>query len=204
MSGLRLSVPEVRVVVVDKPRHAGLIARIRELGAQVATPTDGDVGGALATLVPGGGADVLMGVGGTPEGIIAAAALLGFGAAAVDWARAAGRTALDRLSPTQEHRAAVHAAWIHAVMTRSGDRLLHRFEDCSPEKHAHIAPSLVIVEAVQIMAGSHTCLAAGARVEIDREPVLLTGRRHGQGDEVAVVARRMIEERRGRDPADCR
>jgi fructose-1,6-bisphosphatase II len=72
-------VREVHVVVLDKPRHAGLIARIRDLGAQVATPTDGDVGGALATLVPGGGADVLMGVGGTPEGVMTACAVRALG-----------------------------------------------------------------------------------------------------------------------------
>jgi len=62
----------LRVVVLDKPRHEDLIGRLHAAGAQVTSPPDGDVAGALEALLPGGGADLLMGVGGTPEGVMTA------------------------------------------------------------------------------------------------------------------------------------
>ncbi len=65
---------ELRVFVMDKPRHQKLIERIRGLGASVITPPDGDVAGSLEALLPGGEVDVLMGIGGTPEGVITACA----------------------------------------------------------------------------------------------------------------------------------
>jgi len=67
-------VDEVTVVVLDKPRHEELIAELRELGANVIAIPDGDVMGSLRVLVPGGGADLILGVGGTPEGVITACA----------------------------------------------------------------------------------------------------------------------------------
>lgn len=70
---------ELRVVVLDKPRHERLIARLRALGAQVLTPSDGDVAGALAALLPSGQADLLMGIGGTPEGVMTACAVRALG-----------------------------------------------------------------------------------------------------------------------------
>jgi fructose-1,6-bisphosphatase II len=63
---------ELRVVVLDKPRHTDLIERLRRAGASVTTPSDGDVAGALEALLPSGEADLLMGVGGTPEGVMTA------------------------------------------------------------------------------------------------------------------------------------
>jgi fructose-1,6-bisphosphatase II len=69
----------LRVVVLDKPRHAELIERLRRTGACVTTPSDGDVAGALAALLPSGEADVLMGVGGTPEGVMTACAVWALG-----------------------------------------------------------------------------------------------------------------------------
>jgi fructose-1,6-bisphosphatase II len=71
---------ELRVVVLDKPRHEDLIGRLRRAGASVATPADGDVAGALEALLPSGEADLLMGVGGTPEGIMTACAASAIGA----------------------------------------------------------------------------------------------------------------------------
>ncbi len=56
---------ELRVVVLDKPRHERLIERLRHAGAAVMTPPDGDVAGALAAPLPDGDADVLMGTGGS-------------------------------------------------------------------------------------------------------------------------------------------
>jgi len=69
----------LRVVVLDKPRHERLIARLRQAGAAVITPPDGDVAGALAALLPDGGADLLMGIGGTPEGVMTACAVRALG-----------------------------------------------------------------------------------------------------------------------------
>jgi fructose-1,6-bisphosphatase II len=66
---------EITVVVLDRDRHQDLIAALREVGAKVMLITDGDVAPALAAAMPGSGVDLLMGVGGTPEGVISAAAL---------------------------------------------------------------------------------------------------------------------------------
>ena len=70
-----VSVSEVAVVVLDRPRHEALIAELREAGAKVLLITDGDVAPAIAAAQPGTGVDLLMGVGGTPEGVLSAAAL---------------------------------------------------------------------------------------------------------------------------------
>jgi fructose-1,6-bisphosphatase II len=70
-----LSVPDMTVVILDRPRHAQLIDDVRSTGARIRLITDGDVAGAIATCRPGSGTDMLAGIGGTPEGIIAAAAL---------------------------------------------------------------------------------------------------------------------------------
>jgi fructose-1,6-bisphosphatase II len=72
---------DVRVVVLDKPRHEELIDRLRAAGAHVSTPSDGDVGGAMAVLLPDGDADMLMGIGGTPEGVMTACAAKALGGA---------------------------------------------------------------------------------------------------------------------------
>jgi fructose-1,6-bisphosphatase II len=71
----------LRVVVLDKPRHVELIERLRRAGASVTTPSDGDVAGALEALMPSGDADLLMGVGGTPEGVMTACAASALGGA---------------------------------------------------------------------------------------------------------------------------
>ena len=62
-------------VILDRPRHADLISEVRGSGARIQLITDGDVAGAIATGWPGAGADILFGIGGTPEGVLAAAAL---------------------------------------------------------------------------------------------------------------------------------
>jgi fructose-1,6-bisphosphatase II len=63
------------VFILDKPRHQDLIAEVRRAGARISLHTDGDVVGALMAAIPGTGVDVLMGVGGTPEAVITAAAV---------------------------------------------------------------------------------------------------------------------------------
>ncbi len=70
------SAPEdVTVVVLDRPRHAGLVDEIRATGARIKFITDGDVAGAIMAARAGTGIDLLLGVGGTPEGIITACAM---------------------------------------------------------------------------------------------------------------------------------
>jgi len=66
---------EVTVVVLERDRHEELIRQLREIGARVLLIQDGDVAPAIAAADPATGVDLLMGVGGTPEGVIAAAAL---------------------------------------------------------------------------------------------------------------------------------
>jgi fructose-1,6-bisphosphatase II len=68
-------VRDVTAVILDRPRHAELIAEVRAAGARIRLISDGDVAGAISTAWPESGADVLFGVGGTPEGVLAAAAL---------------------------------------------------------------------------------------------------------------------------------
>ncbi len=74
-SALRKSVRDMTAVVLDRPRHNDLIAEIRAAGARIRLIQDGDVAGAISTGWPESGADILFGVGGTPEGVISAAAL---------------------------------------------------------------------------------------------------------------------------------
>lgn len=76
---LKKEVRELTVFVLDKPRHSRLIEEIRMAGARISLQTDGDVGGALAAVLPDTGIDVLMGTGGTPEGVIAAVAVRALG-----------------------------------------------------------------------------------------------------------------------------
>lgn len=71
----KCDVSELVAVVLDRPRHSELISRIREAGARIQLIKDGDVAAVIATAVPNSGIDVYMGIGGAPEGVLAAAAL---------------------------------------------------------------------------------------------------------------------------------
>jgi fructose-1,6-bisphosphatase II len=83
------SVRDLTAVILDRDRHADLIAEVRSTGARVRLISDGDVAGAISTAWPDSGADILFGIGGTPEGVIAAAALKCMGGAMQGklWAR---------------------------------------------------------------------------------------------------------------------
>jgi fructose-1,6-bisphosphatase II len=70
-----VSVRDITVVILDRERHGDLIAEVRAAGARIRLIPDGDVAGAISTAWPESGADILLGIGGTPEGVIAAAAL---------------------------------------------------------------------------------------------------------------------------------
>jgi fructose-1,6-bisphosphatase II / sedoheptulose-1,7-bisphosphatase len=68
-------IADLVVCILDRPRHAELIARVREAGARIMLIGDGDVSGVMATSDPDTGIDIYMGSGGAPEGVLAAAAL---------------------------------------------------------------------------------------------------------------------------------
>jgi len=72
---------EVTVTILDRPRHQEMIAEIRAAGARVLLITDGDVAGAIVAAIPRTEVDLLMGIGGTPEGVVSAAALKCMGGA---------------------------------------------------------------------------------------------------------------------------
>ncbi len=72
-------VEDLTLVILDRPRHAELIAEVRRLGARIRLLADGDVAGALMTCWPDSGIDMLYGIGGTPEGVLAACALRAMG-----------------------------------------------------------------------------------------------------------------------------
>ncbi|MDO5635368.1 MAG: class II fructose-bisphosphatase, partial [Micrococcus sp.] len=84
-------VSQVTVCVLDRPRHEDLVAQIRAAGARVKFIMDGDVAGAIAAARPDTGVDMMMGIGGTPEGIVAACAI-----------KATGGVIQGRLAPVDE------------------------------------------------------------------------------------------------------
>jgi fructose-1,6-bisphosphatase II len=92
-------ITELRVLILDKPRHVELAARLRAMGVCVIMPSAGDVAGAMFALLPGTGVDMLMGIGGTPEGIMAACAV-----------KVIGGGMQTRLAPQRDAEAAAIAA----------------------------------------------------------------------------------------------
>lgn len=78
---LQLKLEELTVAILERPRHDDLVRRIRKLGARIRLIPDGDVSAAIATSMPDTGVDVLVGIGGAPEGVLAAAALRCLGGA---------------------------------------------------------------------------------------------------------------------------
>ena len=96
----REEVRDLTVVILDRPRHADLIAEIRASGCRIRLITDGDVYGSVATCWPDAGVDALFGIGGTPEAVISAAA-----------SKAMGGELQTRLAPQSDtEREAVLAA----------------------------------------------------------------------------------------------
>ncbi|MFO7801210.1 MAG: class II fructose-bisphosphatase [Desulfovermiculus sp.] len=84
-------IDDLMVFVLDKPRHVDLIEEIRRAGARIQLHTDGDVAGALMAVDPASDVDLLMGTGGTPEGVLSACAI-----------KAMGGEMLCRLDPQKE------------------------------------------------------------------------------------------------------
>jgi len=91
-NALDKDVQDLVVFVLDKPRHEDLISRIREAGARIQLHTDGDIAGALMAVDPDSEVDVLMGTGGTPEGVLSACAI-----------KALGGEMLCSLDPQKDH-----------------------------------------------------------------------------------------------------
>jgi fructose-1,6-bisphosphatase II / sedoheptulose-1,7-bisphosphatase len=71
----KVDISDIVVCILDRPRHAELIAKVRASGARIMLISDGDVSGVIATSRPESGVDIYMGSGGAPEGVLAAAAL---------------------------------------------------------------------------------------------------------------------------------
>jgi fructose-1,6-bisphosphatase II len=115
----RVSVRDLTAVILDRPRHAELIAEVRATGARIQLISDGDIFGGIATAWPQAGVDVLFGIGGTPEGVVTAAAL-----------KAMGGEMQGRLWPRNdtERTAAIEAGYdLDAVLTTHD---LVRSDDC--------------------------------------------------------------------------
>ncbi|MEG2173779.1 MAG: class II fructose-bisphosphatase [Desulfovibrionaceae bacterium] len=107
------------VFVLDKPRHEKLIQQIREVGARIQLHTDGDVAGALMVVDPRAEVDVMMGTGGTPEGVLAACAIKGVGG-----------EMLARLDPqSYVEKEAINEAGIDVRETLTVDSLV-KSDDC--------------------------------------------------------------------------
>jgi fructose-1,6-bisphosphatase II len=92
------SIHDLTVVVLDRPRHEELVREIRAAGARIKMIPDGDVAGAIMTTTPDSGVDVLMGIGGAPEAVIAACAM-----------KCAGGSIQTRLWPRNDQERAVVA-----------------------------------------------------------------------------------------------
>jgi fructose-1,6-bisphosphatase class II len=86
------NIEDLTVIILYRPRHEALIREVREAGASIRLITDGDVSAAIATTKPETGIDLLLGIGGAPEGVLAAAAL-----------RCVGGDMQGRLKPRNEH-----------------------------------------------------------------------------------------------------
>jgi len=84
---------DLTVVLLDRPRHAQMMEDVRKAGARIKLISDGDVAAAIATAVEGTGVDMLLGIGGAPEGVLAAAAL-----------RCLGGELQGRLAPSDEEQ----------------------------------------------------------------------------------------------------
>lgn len=107
-------VQDLVVFVLDRPRHWDLIEEIRAAGARAMLRSDGDVAGALLAATPNSGVDVLIGVGGVPEGVIAACAV-----------KAMGGAMLGRLAPQSvAEQAAVKAAGLNTTQVLTCNELV--------------------------------------------------------------------------------
>ena len=134
---------DVTVVILDRPRHAQIIEEVRATGARIRLISDGDVAGAIMAARPDTGVDLLLGIGGTPEGIIAACAIT-----------CLGGTIQGRLWPRDDAE--------RAKMAASGDelgRVLHTNDLVSGENVFFVATGITdgeLLRGVRYRAGGAT------------------------------------------------
>src|SRR5580693_2443598 len=151
-NALERPINDVTVVILDRPRHAELIAAVRSAGARIKLISDGDVDAAIATAVDGTGIHVAMGIGGAPEGVLAAAAL-----------KCLGGGFMGRLKP----RSAEEAERAKGMGFGDLDRVLTMDDLCKGETVVFVATGITdgdLVRGVRFMgnqARTHSILIEG-------------------------------------------
>jgi fructose-1,6-bisphosphatase II len=155
-------VTDITAVILERDRHDDLIAEVREAGARIRLIPDGDVAGAISTAWPDSGADILFGIGGTPEGVIAAAAL-----------KCMGGELMGRLWPrNDEETAAAIAAGYDLTKVLSCDDLVAGnncffaatgITDGELLKGVHYEPHLVTTQSLVMRSKSGTVRLVNAR-----------------------------------------
>ena len=153
---------DITAVILERDRHDDLIAEVRESGARIRLIPDGDVAGAISTAWPDSGADILFGIGGTPEGVIAAAAL-----------KCMGGELMGRLWPrNDEERDAALAAGYDLTKVLSADDLVAGdncffaatgITDGELLKGVHFEPHLVTTQSLVMRSKSGTVRLVNAR-----------------------------------------
>ncbi len=160
-------VRDLTAVILDRDRHKDLIEEVREAGARVRLIPDGDVAGAISTAWPDAGADILFGIGGTPEGVISAAAL-----------KCMGGDQQGRLWPRNEleRKAALEAGYeLDAVLTLDdlvrGDNCFFAatgVTDGDLLKGVHYQPGVAITQSLVMRSRSGTVRLVNARHPQDK------------------------------------
>jgi len=158
---------EITACIMDRPRHEKLIAAVREVGAAVRLITDGDVAGVIATSDPDTGIDIYIGIGGAPEGVLAAAAL-----------RCVGGQIQTRLVFRNDDERARAAKWGITDLKRkysltdmaSGDVVFAAtgVTDCSMLQGVHMNGKFIMTESVVMRSATRTVRWIKARHERSR------------------------------------
>ena len=158
---------DITAVVLDRPRHAELIAEIRAAGARIRMIQDGDVNGAISAAWPDSGADIMFGIGGTPEGVIAAAAM-----------KCMGGIILGRLWPRNddERRAALDAGYdLDQILTQdtlvASDNCFFAstgITDGDLLKGVHYSANVVTTQSIVMRSRSGTVRRIDARHRPDK------------------------------------
>jgi fructose-1,6-bisphosphatase II len=161
------SVHEVTAVILERDRHDDLVSEVRDAGARIRLIPDGDVAGAISTASPDSGADILFGIGGTPEGVIAAAAL-----------KCMGGEMQGRLWPRddEERKAALDLGYdLDDVLTTdvlvAGDNCFFAatgITDGELLKGVHYASSTVSTQSLVMRSSSGTVRMINAQHHIDK------------------------------------
>ena len=160
-------ISQLTVAVLDRPRHDEMVAEIRRAGARIRFLLDGDVAGAIMAVTPGTGVDLLVGVGGTPEGVLAACAL-----------RCLGGELIGRLiaRDADERRAAVDAGYdLDRVLTTqdlvSGDNVFFAatgVTDGALLRGVRFEPHRIITHSLSMRSRSGTIRLIEGRHDPDR------------------------------------